>query len=64
MDNSAQLDLTLSYKITDNFELFAEGLNLTNEPFRVFQKGGDGRKRLVQFEEYDWSANFGVRWHL
>jgi TonB-dependent receptor len=64
VDNSAQLDLTLSYKITDNFELFAEGLNLTNEPFRVFQKGGDGRKRLVQFEEYDWSTNFGVRWHL
>jgi TonB-dependent receptor len=64
VDDSAQLDLTLNYKLTDNFELFAEGLNLTNEPFRVFQRAGDGRKRFVQFEEYDWSVNFGVRWHL
>ncbi len=64
VDDSTQLDLTLSYRLTENFELFAEGLNLTNEPFRVFQKGDDGRKHLVQFEEYDWSVNFGVRWHL
>ncbi len=64
VDDSTQLDLTLAYKLTKNTELFVEGLNLTNEPFRVFQKGDAGRKHLVQFEEYDWSVNFGVRWHL
>jgi len=64
VDDSLQLDLTASYKLSKNFELFAEALNLTNEPFRVFQKGDAGRKLLVQYEEYDWSVNFGVRWHL
>ncbi|HYD82768.1 MAG TPA: TonB-dependent receptor, partial [Opitutus sp.] len=66
VDDSAQLDLTARYRVTRNWELFAEFLNLTNEPFRVYQRGGDigPSKRLVQFEEYDWSANFGVRWNL
>ncbi len=64
VDRSTQLDLSMSYKLTSNLELFAEGLNLTNEPFRVFRKGDEGRKLLVQVEEYDWSTNFGVRWHF
>ncbi|MCC6416029.1 MAG: TonB-dependent receptor [Opitutaceae bacterium] len=66
IDDFKQLDLTTSYRITKSLEVFAELLNLTNEPFRVYQKGGNlsPAKRLVQFEEYDWSANFGVRWKL
>lgn len=66
IDDFQQLDLTTSYRITKNIEVFAEFINLTNEPFRVFQKGGTlaPAKRFVQLEEYDWSANFGVRWKL
>jgi len=40
-------------------------LNITDEPFRVFLKTNNGQgKRLGQFEEYGWSANFGLRWKL
>ncbi len=62
VDDTVQFDLTASYRLNRNWELFAEGLNLSNEPFRVYF----GRKgtRLAQFEEYGWSANFGVRWKL
>lgn len=64
VDDFAQLDLSTSYRFDDNWEIFAEVTNLTNEPFRVFFKTPGGPERLAQFEEYDWSANFGVRWKL
>lgn len=65
VDDFKQLDLTLRYELTKQFEVFAEFLNLTDEPFRVFQKSDNGQgDRLGQWEEYDWSANFGVRWKL
>ena len=59
VDEFKQIDLTASYKLTRQIELFGEALNLTNEPFRV--AFGEKRTRFVQFEEYGWSANFGVR---
>ena len=62
VDEFKQLDLTASYKLTKQIELFGEVLNLTNEPFRV--AFGEKRTRFIQFEEYGWSANFGVRWKL
>lgn len=64
VDDTAQLDFTARYRLNSKWELFVEGLNLTNEPFRVYHRGGDllPAKRFVQFEEYDWSANFGVRY--
>lgn len=65
VDDFAQLDLTLRYELTRQFELYAEFLNLTDEPFRVFLKSDNGQTaRLGQVEEYGWSANFGVRWKL
>jgi TonB-dependent receptor len=63
VDRFLQLDFSTSYKFKRHWEVFAEVLNLTNEPFRVYF-GGSSPKRLVQFEEYDWSANFGVRFQL
>ncbi len=62
VDTFRQLDLTTNYKLNQNIELFGEVLNLTNEPFRV--SFGENRTRFLQFEEYGWSANFGVRWKL
>lgn len=66
VDDFAQLDLTARYRLNRNWEVFAEVLNLTDEPFRVYQRGGDvpNARRFVQLEAYDWSANFGVRWKL
>lgn len=66
VDDFKQLDLTVRYKLTKNWEVFGEVLNLTDEPFRVFQKspGAAQGARLGQVEEYGWSANFGVRWKL
>jgi len=62
VDRFAQLDLTTSYRLSRQWELFGEVLNLTNEPFRVYF--GKDAHRFAQFEEYGWSANFGVRWKL
>jgi TonB-dependent receptor len=61
IDDFAQLDASVSYRINRHWEIFVEGTNLTNEPFRVYQQGGAiPGKRFVQFEEYDWTLNFGV----
>lgn len=65
IDDFKQLDLTVRYKLSRNWEIYAEALNLTNEPFRVYLNSDNGQgPRLGQVEEYDWSANFGVRWKL
>jgi TonB-dependent receptor len=65
VDDFSQLDLTMRYRFAPQWEVFAEFLNLTDEPFRVFLKSDNGQgARLGQVEEYGWSANFGVRWSL
>ena len=65
VDDFEQLDLTVRYKLSRNWEVYTEFLNLTEAPFRVFLKSDNGQgKRLGQVEEYGWSANFGVRWKL
>lgn len=66
VDDFHQLDLTARYRLSRNWEMFGEVLNITDEPFRVFQRsvGAAQPARLGQVEEYGWSANFGVRWKL
>ncbi len=65
IDDYYQLDLSTSYRINRHLEAFAEFTNLTNEPFRVYFNSSNGQgPRLVQHEEYDWSANVGLRWKL
>jgi TonB-dependent receptor len=69
VDDFSQLDLTVRYELTRQLEVFVDVLNITDEPFRAFQKNdpssanGAG-KRFVQFEEYGWSGNLGLRWKL
>lgn len=62
VDYFTQLDLTASYKLSRNWEVFGEVLNVTNEAFRVHYQESEGRFR--QLEEYGLSANFGLRWKL
>lgn len=64
IDDFAQLDVSTAFRFSKNFEAFLDMSNLTNEPFRVYQRGGGRPPRFVQFEEYGWTAAFGVRWKL
>ncbi|KRB85890.1 TonB-dependent receptor [Sphingomonas sp. Root710] len=54
-----QLDLSAKYKITDGIRIFAEWVNVTDEPYFAYQNLNNGR-RLLQYEEYSWTAKFGV----
>jgi hypothetical protein len=44
--------------------VYADLVNLTDEPFLVYRKTGNKPNRLGQLEEYGWSANFGVKFDL
>lgn len=55
-----QLDLSAKYKVTENVQLFGEWVNVTDEPYFAYQNFG-GSRRLLQYEEYSWTAKFGVK---
>jgi TonB-dependent receptor len=56
-----QLDLSASYVINPRFRLFAEGLNLTNQPFESYM----GSKNVIsQREFYSWWMRFGLKFDL
>ena len=54
-----QLDLSAKYKITDGIRVFAEWINVTDAPYFAYQNFEGGR-RLLQYEDYSWTAKFGV----
>ena len=57
-----QYDLTARYRITPQLQVFAEGINLTDEPLRAVYRGtAAGGDRLSQFEEYSWTVKAGLR---
>jgi TonB-dependent receptor len=55
-----QLDMSARYKITKNFQLFVDVVNINNAKFTAYQRGPEG-DRLLQFEEYQSTVKFGVR---
>ena len=57
-DDHVQLDLSLSQRVTGKVRLFADLVNLTNEPLRYYVGVPD---RPVQEEYYRWWASFGVK---
>nr|WP_239019808.1 TonB-dependent receptor [Sphingomonas suaedae] len=59
VDNHFQLDLSAKYAITKGVRLFAEWINVTDAPYFAYQNFG-GQKRILQYEEYSWTAKFGV----
>ncbi|HWA10988.1 MAG TPA: TonB-dependent receptor [Opitutaceae bacterium] len=63
VDRFLEWDLTASYRFYRGWEIYGEVVDMNNEPFRVYF-GGGGPRRVVQREEYGWSGNFGLRWHL
>lgn len=61
VEDHLQWDLSAKYRVTQQFQLFAEVVNLGDEPYVAYQNVG-GRKRLLQYEEYSWTGKFGFRY--
>jgi outer membrane receptor protein involved in Fe transport len=61
MDDHFQVDISSSYRITDNFTVFGNIVNINDEPLRAYF---DKSNRLSQYEEYGWSAMVGFKWNL
>jgi TonB-dependent receptor len=59
IDSHLQLDLSLSQHLGGGFRVFAEIINLTDEPYRVYEGTPD---RPIQEEYYSWWGTFGVKW--
>jgi hypothetical protein len=55
-----QWDVTAKYAATDNIQLIGEFVNLNDASYLAYQRGPNG-DRLLQYEEYSWTAKFGVR---
>jgi TonB-dependent receptor len=53
-----QLDATATYTINPKLRFFAEFLNITNQPFEVYQ---GQESRYVQREFYSWWSRIGVK---
>lgn len=64
-----QVDASVKYKVSDNIRLFADFVNLNNEPYLAYQHGVAGaggkpdqvRDRLLQYETYSWTGKFGAK---
>lgn len=60
VDNHFQLDISAKLKLTDNIRIFAEAINITDEPYFAY-RNFEGSKRLLQYEAYDFTLKFGVK---
>ncbi|MEM8964058.1 MAG: TonB-dependent receptor [Acidobacteriota bacterium] len=58
IDERTQLDLSFSQQVTSKVRLYLDVLNLTDEPFRVYEGSED---RPIQEEYYSWWGTFGVK---
>ncbi len=56
-----QFDLTARYDVSDSFQLFLEAINLTDEPYVVVARTPDYGDRLLQYEEYSFTVNLGIK---
>ena len=61
VEDHLQIDLTANYDVTDSVKIYSQFINLTDEPFIAYQSGPQ-RRRLLQYEEYSWTARVGVQW--
>ena len=59
IDNRTLIEASAKYNINDNFQIYLEGKNLTDEP--EYYYFGDER-RLMQYDEFGTSWIFGARY--
>ena len=57
-DRASQLDVSLNQRITKNYRVYVDALNLNNALLRYYQ---GVKARTLQEEHYRWWMNFGVR---
>jgi TonB-dependent receptor len=55
---SIHFDMTASYRINDNFKIFVDAINLTNEPLKFYL---GSRDYPLQQEFYSWWGRIGFR---
>lgn len=58
VNDRVQLDANATVTITPQLRFFAEFLNITNQPFEVFQGRDD---RFIQREFYSWWTRVGIK---
>jgi iron complex outermembrane recepter protein len=58
VEDYGQIDFSASYKVTENIELFVEGVNVTNEKKRVYSVYKD---RLLDYSETGARFSIGIR---
>lgn len=63
-DNHAQLDLSLSQKVRAGLSLFAEFVNLTDEPLRYYEGKDNEDTRVIQQEYYSWWSHIGLKYEF
>ncbi len=56
-----QVDVSAGYQIMPNLSIFAEFINLNNEPLRYYM--GES-SRPIQREFYSWWSHLGVKWEM
>ena len=61
VDDHQQLDFSASQRITSKLRIFLELINLTDEPYRVYEGSVD---RPTQEEYYSWWGTIGVKVNL
>lgn len=60
-DESLRFDLTTNYQLSDQFTVFGDWINITNEPLRFYL----GTENIVKQQEfYSWWARVGIRMNL
>ncbi|WP_262691327.1 TonB-dependent receptor [Kordiimonas aestuarii] len=55
-----QWDFSAAYSVTDNIKVYGEVSNANDARFRAVYRNEDG-DFLMQHEQYDWTANMGVK---
>lgn len=62
VDSHGQLDFTANIDVTDNLRFYTELTNITDEPFLAYVDLENGERALLQYEEYGYTAQFGLRY--
>lgn len=63
VEDHMQIDVSAKYRVTPQLQVFAEFVNLGDEPYVAYQRG-PARKRLLQYEEYSWTSKMGFRFNF
>ncbi len=61
VNSRLQMDVTAGYRINSNWRVFAEFINLTNQPFELYSGNSEN---LIQREFYSWWTRIGIKFDL